>query len=181
MARLIMFTGGARSGKSRLAQERLLKFTEVAYIATAQALDEEMRQRVALHKAARPSRWHTLEASLDLSAALRHAFELNPSAILIDCLTLWLSNYMLKDWHEGWDAVNESAILDNLQSALEFVINTPKEIEVVVVSNEVGCGIVPDNAMARAFRDLSGRANQVLSAACAEVYFVTAGLPLKLK
>jgi len=180
MARLIMYTGGARSGKSRLAQERLQRFKQVAYIATAQALDEEMKDRIEKHKLGRPAVWLTIEEPLDLRAAIQRANATAPDAILIDCLTLWLSNRMLAVWNEGWSNVQEDKISEAFKVALALARLSSAQ-ECVIVTNELGCGIVPENAMSRAFRDLTGRVNQILAAESDEVYLTTAGLGLKLK
>lgn len=159
--------GGARSGKSRFA-EGLVRASEGprTYIATAEPFDEEMRQRIAHHQEERAAHgWTTLEAPLDPAAALRQA----QGFILLDCVTVWLGNLM----HHGRDI---GGAVDGLREALQET-----QSRVVLVSNEVGLSIVPENAMARRFRDEQGIANQKLSAAVDEVYFVAAGLPLRLK
>lgn len=165
----IMIIGGARSGKSRYAEELILHSgMNPVYLASAQAGDAEMAQRIAEHRRRRGSDWRTLEAPLALPAALRA--EMAPDrAILVDCLTLWLSNLMLT----GHDREAETgALLAALSSAKGLI---------VLVSNEVGLGIVPDNALARAFRDEAGRLNQSVAAAVPSVAFMAAGLPLWLK
>jgi len=159
--------GGARSGKSRFA-EGLARASEgpLTYIATAEPFDEEMRQRIARHREERAAHgWTTLEAPLDPAAALRQA----QGFVLLDCVTVWLGNLM----HHGRDI---GGAVDGLREALQET-----QSRVVLVSNEVGLSIVPENAMARRFRDEQGIANQKLSAAVDEVYFVAAGLPLRLK
>lgn len=161
--------GGARSGKSVFA-ERLVAGAGLTpvYIATAQVFDAEMGARIARHRARRGARWRLVEAHDDLEGAL--AREAVPgSAVLVDCLTLWVTNLMLAeaDLHARF-----LALLDALAA-----LDSP----VVLVSNEVGLGIVPDNAMARDFRDHAGRLNQEVAAQAAAVFFVAAGLPLKLK
>lgn len=165
----LLVLGGARSGKSRYAQQRVEACAgRLAYIATAQALDAEMADRIARHRADRDARWHTIEAPLDLAGALARAGETH-AAILIDCLTLWLSNLLLADrdpQHEG-------------VALAEAVAACP--VPVVLVANEVGLGIVPDNALARRFRDEAGWLNQRLAAMADEVVFVVAGLPMVLK
>lgn len=165
---LSLVVGGARSGKSRLA-ERLVFASgrKRRYIATAQAWDDEMRARIAAHQADRGADWITVEAPLDLPAALRAVHR--DEAILIDCATLWLTNHMLAEH----DLRAESA---GLLAALAAC-----PAPVVVVSNEVGWGIVPENALARAFRDEQGRLNQQIAAAADLVMGVMAGLPVMLK
>jgi len=168
---LTLVIGGARSGKSALA-ERLVLDTRGAvpshYIATAQAFDDEMVARIATHRASRADAgWVTLEAPLDLAGALASVPDAAP--VLIDCLTLWLSNHMLADS----DLTDETATLEAALAA--------RRAPVVAVANEVGLGIVPDNALARRFRDAAGRLNQRLAARAGRVVFVAAGLPMVLK
>lgn len=164
--------GGARSGKSRHA-EALVRDSGPSpwtYIATAQALDDEMRERIARHQADRQATgagWLTIDAPRALAEALREAAPGSP--VLVDCLTLWLTNLMLGD-HDIAGAV------DALCAAL-----ASRQAPVVLVANEVGLGIVPDNALARRFRDEAGRLNQRLAAMAGRVIFVAAGLPLRLK
>ncbi len=161
--------GGARSGKSRFA-EALAQDTGLArtYIATATAWDAEMRQRIARHKADRAGLWHTVEEPLALVETL--VAEVRPDrVVLVDCLTLWLTNVMLG----GRDPEAEA---QRLQAALPGLAGPA-----ILVSNEVGWGIVPDNALARAFRDAQGRLNQAMAQACGRVVLVAAGLPLWLK
>ncbi len=165
---LTLVTGGARSGKSRWA-EGLARRTGLArrYIATAQAWDDEMAARIAQHRADRGADWDTVEAPLDLCAALAAA---PPGSVtLVDCLTLWLTNHMLAEH----DLAAETAALGETLAALPG--------PVILVTNEVGWGIVPDNALARAFRDAQGRLNQQLAARADLAVAVIAGLPLALK
>ncbi|WP_200939521.1 bifunctional adenosylcobinamide kinase/adenosylcobinamide-phosphate guanylyltransferase [Aureimonas sp. Leaf454] len=164
--------GGARSGKSRFA-EGLIEASPLdpLYIATAGAPgeDSEMAARIAEHRARRGERWRDTQAPLDLCGALERHAQLG-TAVLVDCLTLWLTNLMV----EGRDVLAES-------EALVETLFQDRFSPVVLVSNEVGLGIVPDNAMARAFRDHAGRLHQSIAARAGDVYFVAAGLPLKLK
>ncbi|HHS93874.1 MAG TPA: bifunctional adenosylcobinamide kinase/adenosylcobinamide-phosphate guanylyltransferase [Rhodobacterales bacterium] len=165
---LTLVLGGAASGKSAFA-ERLLAASgrHLIYVATAQAFDAEMRVKIAAHQARRGSSWTTLEAPLDLAPPIAQGDE--SSAILIDCATLWLSNHMLA----GNDlATAESRLLKSLQASAA---------PVVVVSNEVGQGIVPATRDGRHFRDAQGRLNQSLAARADLVVAVMAGLPMVLK
>ncbi|WP_313809478.1 bifunctional adenosylcobinamide kinase/adenosylcobinamide-phosphate guanylyltransferase [Sphingobium sp.] len=166
----VLVLGGCRSGKSRYAQARCEAMAggRLAYIATAQAFDAEMADRIARHRLDRGGRWLTIEAPLDLAAAL---FETSGEvdAILVDCLTLWLSNLMLA----GADIGAARAALADAVAACP--------VPVILVANEVGLGIVPDNALARRFRDEAGWLNQEMAALCREVILLTAGLPLTLK
>ena len=161
--------GGARSGKSRYAQARAEALDgELLFVATAQALDAEMAERIARHRADRGPRWVTVEASLDLAATLR-AESREDRVLLIDCLTLWTSNLLLAE-HDI------SMATDDLIAAVAVAAGP-----LILVANEVGLGIVPDNALARRFRDEAGRVNQRLATAVDGVMFIAAGLPLKLK
>ncbi len=166
--RRLLVLGGARSGKSRFAQEQAeASGLDLLFIATAQAYDREMTERIARHAEARDGRWRLVEAPLDLVEALGEA---RPGRLLlVDCMTLWLSNRMLR----GDD-------LDAATGQLERAIGALRG-PAVFVSNEVGAGIVPDNALARRFRDAQGRLNQALASACDTVVLVAAGLPLQLK
>ncbi len=170
--RVTLVLGGARSGKSRHAEALVRALTPpgggLIYVATAQALDAEMSARIAAHRDQRGPEWITVDAPLDLVATLRH--EARPGrALLVDCLTLWLSNLM----HAQRDAAAET-------EALAAALHRPT-CPIVLVSNEVGLGIVPENPLARAFRDHQGRLNQRIAAIAARVVFVAAGLPITLK
>jgi adenosylcobinamide kinase / adenosylcobinamide-phosphate guanylyltransferase len=165
---IILITGGARSGKSTRAEARLRAFAgRPVYIATAEALDDEMRERIAKHRARRGSEWLERETPLELVAALLETD--GGGARLVDCLTLWLSNLM----HAGRDWEKEAQLLVDALSR--------QKSPVVLVTNEVGLGIVPDNALARRFRDAAGILNQMVAQAADEVEFVVAGLPMRVK
>jgi adenosylcobinamide kinase/adenosylcobinamide-phosphate guanylyltransferase len=168
MAPLILVIGGARSGKSRHA-ERLIAEHQPPwiYLATAEALDDEMGERIAQHRARRDERWQSMEAPHALAKAIREAPGDRP--LLLDCETLWLSNRLLA----AADLEQEIATLCDVLGA--------RSGATIVVSNEVGLGIVPENALARRFRDLAGVANQLLAARADRVEFIAAGLPLRLK
>jgi adenosylcobinamide kinase/adenosylcobinamide-phosphate guanylyltransferase len=172
MAKVVFITGGARSGKSRLAESLAEGFgTPLCYIATGEARDEEMAVRIAAHRARRGNGWQTVEEPIRLMEALKAA-EGRFQAVLVDCVTLWLTNLLLS--HE--DADRALAEVQALAALLPELT-----IPIVLVSNEVGMGIVPDNSLARSFRDLAGKANQTLAAAADEVYVTFSGIPLKLK
>ncbi len=160
--------GGVRSGKSRFAQSLVERFAPAIYLATAEAVDDEMAERIREHQVRRDGRFETVEEPLALGAALgEHGQGERP--ILVDCLTLWLSNLM----QARRNIETEFAELDRSVAALTA--------PVVFVSNEVGLGIVPDNALAREFRDHAGRLNQRIAAQARLVIFIAAGLPLVLK
>lgn len=169
LPRLTLVLGGARSGKSRFAEDLVTALPAPwHYLATGEALDEEMAERIAHHAARRGPGWVTQEVPLELAEAIR-APEVSSRPILIDCLTLWLSNVMAS----GRDVEGESA---RLVAALHSSAGP-----IVAVSNEVGLGIVPDNALARTFRDSQGRLNAAVAAAADTVVLMAAGLPLTLK
>lgn len=166
-APVTLLLGGARSGKSRYAETLTMGFaTPWTYIATSEVYDNEMRERVGEHKARRGDGWQTVEAPLDLAGAIDAS---NGNAVLVDCLTLWLSNLM----HAESDI--EAATV-----ALEVTLLRAR-VPVFLVSNEVGLGIVPDNALARRFRDEAGRLHQRLAARADRVLFMVAGLPMVVK
>jgi adenosylcobinamide kinase/adenosylcobinamide-phosphate guanylyltransferase len=165
---LTLVLGGARSGKSRYAEWLITTYPQPwIYVATAEARDEEMAQRIAAHKARREAGWQTIEVPRDLADALRATPA--GAAVLVDCLTLWLSNLM----ESGFDIEAQMA---ELQEAL-----AERNGPTVIVANEVGLGIVPDNALARRFRDLQGMLNQRLAAQAARVVMMVAGIPIAVK
>ena len=171
MGELSLYLGGAKSGKTRLAMaEASTHPPQRIYLATAEARDGEMVSRIKNHQAERGTDWRTVEAPLDPAAAL--AAQGGAEVVMIDCLTLWLNNLLAQteDYDEIMGKVNE------LSQAIEKYAGP-----VILVSNEVGGGIVPMNALARKFRDLSGQAHQILAAQAKKVVMVIAGLPLILK
>jgi adenosylcobinamide kinase / adenosylcobinamide-phosphate guanylyltransferase len=159
--------GGARSGKSSYAERQARESgLAVTYIATCEARDDEMSERITHHRERRPAEWHTIEEPLLLAEVLRREAA-HDACLLVDCLTLWLTNAMF--------AKREDEI-DKLLAALPALPGS-----IVLVSNEVGWGIVPENALARRFRDEQGRLNQRIAAIATDVTLVAAGLPLSLK
>lgn len=172
MAPVTVVTGGARSGKSRFAESLAMKQGEpLLYIATAAFGDREMAERIARHQERRGAAWQTIEEPYDLVGVLT-GHDGWFKAILVDCVTLWLTNLLLK--YESKNTVLEEV----RRTALSLAgLKTP----LILVSNEVGMGIIPDNPLGRTFCDLSGEANEILAAAADEVYVTFSGLPLKLK
>lgn len=166
----ILVLGGTRSGKTGLA-ERIAtrKSITPAYLATAEALDDEMLERVSQHQRSREGRFATIEEPLELPQALFAAAQAH-DVILVDCLTLWITNLLSM----------ERDVADEVDMLIEVLANI-RDTQVIMVSNEVGLGIVPDNALARTFRDLTGAAHQELAAICEHVYFVVAGIPMVVK
>jgi len=172
-ARLTFITGPCRSGKTRLALKIALSCPEPrGYLATAQALDEEMALRIRRHQEEREGNFETIEEPLQLSRALS-SLDRPFSIVIIDCLTLWLSNLMAK-WGEDEGSLRQEAF-----QTVEFFKNY--SVPTVIISNEVGWGIVPENPLARKFRDLSGSLNQALAAVADQVILTVAGIPLFLK
>ncbi len=177
---LILVLGGARGGKSSWAQRRAEEIggPNVLYVATAEALDEEMRDRIAAHKADRPSGWQTLETPTLVGSSLAEA-ALGVPVVLLDCLTLLASNAMLSVDFEPTSAQAEAAVEAEVDALLDAFLQS--EATWIVVTNEVGLGLVPANSLGRAYRDALGRANQRLAAVAAEAVLMVAGLPLSLK
>lgn len=165
----VLVLGGARSGKSGFS-ERLVEASGLSmhYVATGRAWDDEMRERIDHHRARRGEGWTTHEEPLDLVSLLTRIDDEN-RVVLVDCLTLWVTNLMM----EGRDMAAEFAAL--------AAFLPEARARLILVSNEVGLGIVPENRMARDFRDHAGRLHQIVAEKSAEVYFVAAGLPLKMK
>ncbi len=178
MSKIILITGGARSGKSRFAEELARKSGKsVAYLATAEALDQEMTERIAKHKSQRPSHWLTLEEPIQIDRSIA-ALNGNADLILLDCLTLWVSNLI----HQKPDYCAqevEQAGRNLIIQSMQTVRKNNKTL--IFVSNEVGMGIIPDNPLNRVFSDMTGRINQIVSAEADEVYFMVSGIPLKVK
>ncbi len=169
MASLILIGGGVRSGKSRFALEvAKQRGTRLAFCATAQAFDSEMEERIAAHKEERANSFETIEAPYELVAALHSAN--NYDAIVVDCLTLWLSNQLLR-------GDNEAEIL----ARVEELASMTRTFDLIVVTNEVGMGIVPESALGRAFRDLAGRAHQRLASHADELYAAMLGAMIRLR
>lgn len=168
-----LILGGARSGKSALAEQRAVQSgLAVTYIATAAAGDGEMAERITHHRRRRPADWHLVEEPLQLARVLSEQASTD-RCLVVDCLTLWLSNLL------AHDPPDEARFSDERTALLELLPQLPGRV--ILVSNEVGLGIVPLGALTRRFCDESGRLHQALAAVCDRVTFVTAGLPMTLK
>jgi len=173
---LTLILGGARSGKSRFAQRIASRALRVCYIATlTPGGDAEMHERIARHRSDRPSSWQTIEEPLALAGAVERAAR-EADAVLVDCLTLWLSNL-------SWE--NRSAaparLEEEVQSQIRRIADAARSCHVILVSNEVGSGVVPESPVARAFRDIQGFTNQWAAEVADEAILIVAGLPLYLK
>jgi adenosylcobinamide kinase/adenosylcobinamide-phosphate guanylyltransferase len=171
---LIFITGGARSGKSTLAVQLAKKINgKIAFIATAQAGDDEMERRIFLHKKERPDGWSTIEEPANVASAIDSAY--GHDAVIIDCITLLISNLIC-----NCDNLSETEwILDEIKKLVE----SAKQFDgsVIIISNEVGMGIVPENKLAREFRDLAGKANQMIASSADKVYVCFSGIPMLIK
>jgi len=173
-ARLVLITGGARSGKSRLAQQQAIsRHTDVLMIATAEPHDADMAARIARHRCERPAHWRTLEIPHSLARTLTRDRVTPPPVVILDCVTLWVSNLLLTEG-STWEAAN--AELDAL-----LAWHRAHPCEMIVVTNEVGLGIVPSDEVSRTFREWLGWFNQRLAAEAAAVYLVVAGLAVEIK
>ena len=182
--RIVLVTGGARSGKSTFAEKLAAQSGQrIGYIATAQIYDEEMRFRVALHQQRRPANWQTYEAPFGAEKAIQAACQQN-DVILFDCITLYLSN-LLCSLPEAELAAQDKvyALTHQKVGALITAAEAAAErgLTVIFVTNEVGAGIVPENKLSRIYRDISGLANQQIAQAAADVYAVIAGIPVNIK
>jgi adenosylcobinamide kinase/adenosylcobinamide-phosphate guanylyltransferase len=163
----ILFTGGVKSGKSRLAEAYILEQaggSQPYYLATTEFLDDEMRERISVHQQRRQDSFLTIEEPVRLLQALQQC----PGPVLVECVSMWLNNQLFR-------GVTEADILAELEAAMQL----PRTL--VLVLNEVGLGIIPDNALARQYVDLSGRAAQLIAAYCERVFFCSAGLKLQMK
>ncbi len=172
---MTLILGGARSGKSRFAQSLCCAGEEVVFVATAREEDEEMRRRIAMHRESRPARWLTIEEPLDLPSRIRPALPC-ATTILIDCLTIWLSNLMWaeRDWTP--DEIEQSAL-----SQIDQLTQIGAGRELIVVSNEVGLSLVPETEVGRRFRDLQGLVNQWCAAKADRVFLMVAGIAVPIK
>jgi len=188
-SRLVLISGGARSGKSTFAERLAIKSgRSVAFIATATAGDEEMRERIARHRAARPATWHTIEEPLDLAGAVLQASKL-ADVLLLDCITLWLNNLFAQAMgqHESEEGqyttgkLYDDAALQQIEKLLTVVRSLEPGKALLIVTNEVGLGIVPAYALGRLYRDTLGYVNQRLAQAADRVYFMIAGMGIDLK
>lgn len=174
MADLILVGGGAKSGKSSFSLDYATKHGgKKVFIATAKAYDEEMKAKIQRHKDERQADdFETIEESLDLKKAFLMASEIGADVVILDCLTLWISNAMMADWE---DQKIENSLKESLKSTKDM------SFTLIVVTNEVGCGIVPENSLARRFRNTAGNCHKILSELSKEVYFNVFGVCLQIK
>ncbi len=179
MGECILILGGARSGKSTFAERlaRELGGDSVLFVATAEALDEEMRQRIEAHRRARPATWRTLEAPRRVGAAVQSAYR-GERVVLLDCVTMLVAN-VLSAQPDPSDPAAADAVWEEIHPLLSAFAAIPATA--ILVSNEVGLGLVPATPLGRAYRDLLGQVNQALAAQATQVYFLVAGIPVKIK
>jgi adenosyl cobinamide kinase/adenosyl cobinamide phosphate guanylyltransferase len=175
--RIILILGGARAGKSDFALDLAAEIEatdqgRVCFVATAEALDDEMRDRIARHRSERPPRWTTVEEPIRLDAALAQASD--ASVVVVDCITLLVSNWLLRPQGHAGEELTEC-----IARALELAAANNQVL--IIVSNEVGLGLVPDTPLGRQFRDALGRINQRLAQAADSVYLLVAGIPIRIK
>ncbi len=173
--RLTLILGGVRSGKSSYGQRLAASGERVLFVATAEAGDPEMKARIKAHQEARPPDWHTLEEPIDLVTALTPLLN-RYDTVLLDCLTMWVSNLLLRGSETAWA---RSDILLEARKLLDLYHNG--DASWIVVSNEVGLGVVPSTELGRIYSDKLGRVNQLVAAEADDVYFMAAGLPLQIK
>ncbi|MEG6585513.1 bifunctional adenosylcobinamide kinase/adenosylcobinamide-phosphate guanylyltransferase [Dendrosporobacter sp. 1207_IL3150] len=177
--KIILVTGGARSGKSLFAEQyATVKGKNIAYIATAQAYDQEMKERINLHRKRRPDNWYTYESPYNAESTVTEASK-TCDTILFDCLTIYTSNLLLDPKAPSEREERYTYVMQAVSSFTESIANC--DSNVIIVTNEVGMGIVPENALAREYRDLAGAVNQKIAANADEVYLVVSGIPVNIK
>lgn len=185
MGKMILITGGARSGKSTFAEEKAKGFGDsILYIATSKACDDEMKERIRRHREQRPASWVTVEAYRDMDDNLEGRLE-GLDAVLLDCITIMVSNIMLEkamDW-EGLSTGEINEVEGNIKLEIEKLILMARKAACpfVIVTNELGMGVVPPTVLGRVVRDAGGRANQMLAKAADEVYMCVSGIPVRIK
>ena len=182
---IIFITGGAKSGKSKFAESLAFKREKRVYLATSVIWDNEMKNRVAKHRLQRGEDWVTIEAYKDIDKALEGTIE-DVDVILLDCLTNMISNIMFEEYDGDWENIPddipekiEKAVLEEVNKILDF--NKIYMGDIIIVSNEVGLGLVPENPLGRYFRDIAGSMNQIIAAESDAVYMVVSGIPVKIK
>lgn len=183
MWRRILIIGGARSGKSHYAQELALKLSPpVLFVATAEAGDEEMRKRIEEHRKTRPSTWNTLETTTHIGRQIRQKVG-KAQTVIVDCITLLVSNFFTQHGHSTDELIDNPLIEQEVMAEIDELIDCMNQAKAnfIIVSNEVGLGLVPANNMSRLYRDLLGKVNRILAQHVSEVYLMVAGLPFLIK
>jgi adenosylcobinamide kinase/adenosylcobinamide-phosphate guanylyltransferase len=179
---ITLLLGGARSGKSYFAQEAAKKVAKVLFVATAEAGDPDMLRRIRKHQDDRPAHWRTLEVQTRVGSAIQKNYQ-GEELVIIDCITLLVTNVICQIPETDFDTCDEGMLEENVYTEIKELQACLKNTDAsfMLVSNEVGLGIVPDNRVSRIYRDLLGRANQMLAQSADEVYLMVAGIPLKVK
>jgi adenosylcobinamide kinase/adenosylcobinamide-phosphate guanylyltransferase len=179
---ITLLLGGARSGKSYYAQEEAKKADKVLFVATAEAGDADMRRRIRKHQEDRPANWRTLEATTHIGRRIGETIG-DESLVIIDCITLLVTNVICQLDEKDYDNCDEALLEEQVYTEIKELQECLKKVNAsfIVVSNEVGLGIVPDNRISRIYRDLLGRANQMLAQSADQVYLMVAGIPLRVK
>ena len=182
MKTVTLLLGGARSGKSYYAQEAAKKVNKVLFVATAEAGDDDMRRRIRKHQEDRPGNWRTLEATIHVGSQILETYR-QEDLVIIDCITLLVTNIICQIDEKNYDTCDEALLEEQVYSEIRELQECLKKVpsSFILVSNEVGWGIVPDNRISRIYRDLLGRANQMLAQSADEVYLMVAGIPLRIK
>ncbi len=183
MSKSILIIGGARSGKSHFAQQLALKLGgPVLFVATAEASDEEMRQRIEQHRRARPAGWRTLETKIHIGRQILEKIG-GARTVIIDCITLLINNIFLECSDPGSEQIDAPLVEQEVKTELDELLDGINQANAtfIIVTNEVGLGLVPANSLGRLYRDLLGRANQTLAQRADEVYLMVAGLALMIK
>lgn len=185
MSKIILVTGGSRSGKSILAEDKAFELGEssVLYIATAIPTDDDMRERIRLHQERRDARWGTHEGFKDIPETLRNT---DKSTALLDCITVFITNYMFDDLSRDFDVISKeevAALQEQILIELKRIVETARKEDknLIMVTNEVGMCIVPPYRMGRIFSDINGKANEMLASMSDEVYMSICGIPMQLK
>ena len=193
---LIFVTGGAKSGKSKFAEEMLLKLNngkqKNIYLATSLIFDEEMKEKIRLHKKRRKNDWFTFETYKNFENELNNFFENNDKTknnMLVDCLTNMITNIIFENKNIDWDNFEKKMYIQtleklnkNVENSVNKLLNVTNEFEnVIIVSNELGMGLVPSYPLGRYFREIAGKMNQIVAEKADEVYFVVSGIPMKIK
>jgi adenosylcobinamide kinase/adenosylcobinamide-phosphate guanylyltransferase len=182
LGKLILVTGGARSGKSQYVMEQAAKTGKPAlFVATAEAGDKEMKARIEEHKKSRPANWKTVEARSNLGVQIENNIG-DAQSVIIDCITLLTNNIFMDHIAEG-DKFTETKVEDSLNTEIESILSSIRrsKAKFYLVTNEVGLGIVPEHPMSRLYRDMLGKVNQKLAKAADDVYLFVAGIPVKIK
>ncbi len=184
MGKIMLITGGARSGKSQYAEQHAKKLGgNILYIATAMAYDDEMKMRIRKHQNSRPQKWETYEGYKGLGNVIREKGKFF-NGILLDCVTIMTSNLMLEFCHNHpLEEIDFEAVENKILTEMHQLINGIQDVEatVILVTNELGSSIVPESKLGRVFRDIAGRVNQYLASCADEVYLTVCGMPMKIK